>query len=193
MHRVCSFPGCGRAHLARGMCSGHYRQSRKKGVLRPLSAWMRRLTEAERFELKIAPGENGCIIWTGAISPAGYGQFCVDGIQVSAHRWSYQRANGPIPAGKVVDHLCRVPKCVNPSHLEVVSQQENTLRGVGPSAQNARKTHCHRGHEFSEGNTAVYENRRICRTCQRQRGLVVDARRRAVLRAARSEWKARTP
>ena len=46
-----------------------------------------------------------------------------------AHRWMYERAVGPIPAGYVIDHLCCNPSCVNPAHLEVVTQAENVHRG----------------------------------------------------------------
>jgi len=177
----CSFPGCEKPHSCKGMCAGHYRQSRKTGVLRPLGDWPRRLSISERFASKIAPGAKGCVIWTGAKS-VGYGIFSDNGVKVFAHRWNYERVNGPIPAGKVIDHLCRVPSCVNPSHLEVVSQQENTLRGIGPSSFNAQKTHCMRGHEFAGENMTVIAKRRVCVTCRRQRDRARDARLREAAR-----------
>jgi hypothetical protein len=66
-----------------------------------------------------------------------------------------------------LDHLCRNPACVRPDHLEAVTARENTLRGIGPTAVNALKTHCVHGHEFTPENTRMKGIRRVCRECQR--------------------------
>jgi hypothetical protein len=71
----------------------------------------------------------------------------------------------------VIDHLCRHTWCVNPFHMEIVTVAENTMRGNGPAAKNARKTHCIRGHEFTEENTGFTMGRkrqRYCKTCKRE-------------------------
>ncbi len=71
----------------------------------------------------------GCWIWIGA-KRGGYGRFKVAGQKsVTAHRASYELHVGPIPEGMQLDHLCRNPACVNPSHLEPVSAAENVRRG----------------------------------------------------------------
>lgn len=54
---------------------------------------------------------------------------------IAAHRFSYELANGPIPVGFVIDHLCENKKCVNPDHLEMVSLTENNKRNIVRRAQ----------------------------------------------------------
>lgn len=87
-----------------------------------------------------------------------------------AHRVAYEIVKGPIPKGLQIDHLCRVPACINPNHLEAVTAQVNTLRGVSPAAQQARQTHCKRGHELNAVNMVRYgDGHRRCKTCESYR------------------------
>lgn len=87
--------------------------------------------------------------------------------QYYAHRVSYTIFRGDIPDGLQIDHLCRNPACINPSHLEVVSCKENIQRGEAGIA-NKSKTHCKHGHEFTEKNTYITKkNQRFCRECGR--------------------------
>ena len=118
-----------------------------------------------RFTSKYEVDDNGCHVWQAAKWKTGYPIYTSKAKMVRAHRYAWEQVNGPIPDGMVIDHLCRVPACVNPEHMEVVTHQENILRGVGPSAINARKTHCMRGHEFTDENTRRYQGRRHCRKC----------------------------
>ncbi|WP_227412199.1 HNH endonuclease signature motif containing protein [Cryobacterium sp. BB736] len=131
----------------------------------------------DRFLEKVTPGDNGCIEWTGGLNGVGYGQFYL-GRKLSpntgkgyAHRWAYEHYVGPIPEGMHLDHLCRNRKCVNPEHLEPVTLRENLLRGIGPSAVHAKKTHCPAGHEYAGDNLYNHPTKimRVCRTCGRAR------------------------
>ena len=127
-------------------------------------------TETMRFNEKfVKGGDSSCWNWNGAKDWGGYGQFRGRKRMTTAHRWSYQTYVGPIPDGLVIDHLCRNPSCVNPKHLEAVTHRENTLRGVGPAAKNARKTHCKHGHEFNKENIYIQSGHRSCRECGRRR------------------------
>lgn len=127
---------------------------------------MPRKTVSERFWEKVdRRGPDDCWEWTAATVGKGYGQFWDGTRTVLAHRWVYEDAREPIPAGYVIDHLCRTHNCVNPAHLEVVTSQINTMRGVGPSAQASRRTHCRHGHELTPENVYIHEGARRCKTC----------------------------
>lgn len=113
-----------------------------------------------------------CWQWTGALTAAGYGQISAGGAAVNGakkyavHRLVYETLVGPVPPGLSLDHLCRNRACCRPEHLDPVTPQENALRGVGPAAIRAAKTHCPQGHEYSDENTyRDKKNRRYCRTC----------------------------
>lgn len=111
---------------------------------------------------------SGCWVWTGTRHSAGYGKF--DGRRL-AHRVIYELEVGPIPSGMQIDHLCRNRLCVNPEHMEVVTQRENILRGTSPSARAARKSACPLGHPYDETNTYVVPRTgaRHCRACHDER------------------------
>lgn len=126
----------------------------------------------KRFWSMVDKTVDGCWLWTGGISAnTGYANFWFGGRTVSAHRWAYERFVGPIPRGLHLDHVrdrgCGHRHCVNPAHLEAVTQRENNLRADGLAADNARKTHCRHGHPFDEANTYVdRRGRRNCRICR---------------------------
>jgi hypothetical protein len=131
----------------------------------------------EKFLSKIKKTENDCWEWQGCTDKDGYGriQMMVKGRREQlAHRVSYILFKGDIPKyeykGFQIDHLCRNHKCVNPDHLEIVTNKENILRGVSFSAVNVKKTHCIAGHEFTPENTIKRkEGGRNCRTCMYRR------------------------
>lgn len=134
---------------------------------------------------------SSCWLWTGALSPNGYGKFTVDGRTVYAHIVAYVLAYGPVGEGLQIDHVrergCTNRHCVNPAHLEAVTQRTNILRGTCPPAVNARKTHCMHGHEFTPGNTRwVSSTNRRCRACHR----FDEANRRAMRRRRALEAQA---
>jgi len=116
---------------------------------------------------------NGCWEWKGVPTCNGYGRIKVEK-PVLVHRFSYEFFKGPIPEGLQIDHLCGNKICVNPAHLEAVTQWENMTRaGTQVSVVNGGKTHCKRGHEFTPENIYRQPGKpahwRICRTCERER------------------------
>lgn len=137
------------------------------------------------MRLSISPltridASGDCWMWTGAIDRDGYGKHS----STTAHRAVYQTLVGPIPAGMTIDHLCRVRACVNPDHLEVVTNRENIARGFGiTSAGHHRQplyrvptVTCKRGHAREQFTYTAPDGRRNCRECNRL--IVADSRSR---------------
>ena len=114
---------------------------------------------------------SGCWFSPNKPGPKGYLQLHLGGKLVLIHRQFYELAKGPVPAGLVIDHLCRNKACCNPDHLEAVTQKENTMRGPGPAARYAKRTHCPKcGLELSSNNLRPKEiGRRRCLNCDRKR------------------------
>lgn len=156
---------------ARGMCRSHYKRWIRYGD--PLLFKRIREDHVSRFWSKVnKKGDDDCWDWIGCLSNFGYGHFSVMSDYIPAHRYSYELIVGIIPENLVIDHLCRNRKCVNPKHLEPVTDQVNILRGVGRAAIHAKKTHCIHGHPFDEINTRFRikgdRNWRVCRVCKRE-------------------------
>jgi hypothetical protein len=120
----------------------------------------------ERFWCRVSKQENGCWLWIGAKSANGYGQIAHKKTTIGAHRLSYKLHKGEIPAGLVIDHLCRNRSCVNPDHLEAVNQRTNTMRGESPSVKQHNKGFCKNGHPMTPENRD--SKRRRCRVCLRE-------------------------
>ena len=125
------------------------------------------LSPDQLFDRKISPEPtSGCWLWLGATTKDGYAVFRSQRKLIYAHRFSYQKSIGEIPAGCELDHLCRNRMCSNPHHLEAVSHRENCLRGKSPVADCAQKTHCPRGHQYNKQNTRISaRGKRYCLAC----------------------------
>ena len=115
--------------------------------------------------------EGECWLWTGYRLKGGYGQIKYRNRSHLAHRIAYELVVGPIPAGMTIDHLCRIPACLNPSHLEPVSMRENILRGMRPEIIAHRAGTCLRGHPQSPENMRFKRDGSVsqCRICERER------------------------
>ena len=116
--------------------------------------------------------KDKCWIYEGKTNGWGYCQKKIGGKSYSVHRLSYELFHGKIPRHLTVDHICRVRNCINPNHLRLLPIRENILIGTSPSAKNAKKTHCPKGHPYDKDNTVIeypYGNpKRVCRTCRNE-------------------------
>lgn len=141
---------------------------------------MRAVPITERFLQKFVPEPNtGCWLWTASINNSGYGQILEKRKAKLAHRISWVLHNGPIPFGMHVLHKCDTRPCVNPSHLFLGTNSDNVRDRVKKNRTfngQSAKTHCPKGHEYTEENTHIYKTKRgglgiqrKCRQCQSER------------------------
>lgn len=141
----------------------------------------------ERIEPRLEKSGE-CWLWTRRTNRDGYGQIWCGGATRFAHRVAFVHFNGDTPLE--LDHLCRNPKCCNPTHLDPVTPRENKARGTGPSSWALRDGTCKAGHPYTEGSYYVWRGERKCRECSRTRDRKEYAsdpeKFRARLRAARA-------
>jgi HNH endonuclease len=124
---------------------------------------------SDNFWKKIEKRDDGCWMWIGSLSNAGYGRFnggtawrAIHKTRI-AHRLAFMAIKGEIPTGLTLDHLCRNRACVNPDHLDPCPIGVNTRRSP---IWNGNKTHCPEGHSYSGKNLGVSKRcDRFCRTC----------------------------
>lgn len=135
----------------------------------------RRLPLMERFWSKVEK-TKGCWFWNGGLNDDGYGIFANSCGSQFAHRFVYEKLVGPVPKGKEIDHLCRVRRCVRPSHLEPVTHAENIARGDYSGNMNLAelkraKTHCPQGHPYSGDNLIIdgTSGARRCHICTNEK------------------------
>lgn len=166
---TCQVDECDSPVCSVGYCLAHYKRFRRYGD--PNGS--RPTTPASvRFWEKVRKVDGGCWEWTAGQQGMGYGMFHPTHEEnVLAHRFSFEAHVGPIPEGLVIDHLCRNRLCVNPDHLEPVTNEENLRRGAGYAIQNGMRTHCKNGHEYTPENTYTDPTKGTarCRECSRNR------------------------
>jgi len=128
----CSYEGCDKKIQHRSgkyanLCIGHVAQMKSKGAMLPLRKTPVKGPQPsveERF-LKMVDKTDTCWLWTAGCVTSGYGSFSIDGKTHRAHRVAYELWVEKLDRHSVVHHTCAVRTCVNPAHLQAVTQQEN--------------------------------------------------------------------
>lgn len=149
--KVCSVDGCDELRVGQGLCGLHYARQRKG---QPLDAPKHTGRGGDRLTrlMKLVDKTPTCWLYTGYLTKEGYPP-------ARQHRKIYELLVGPIPEGMQLDHLCYVRNCVNPDHLEPVTNDENARRAA------EHRTTCRNGHDRSL--TRVTDGRKICSVCER--------------------------
>ena len=128
--KTCNIEDCENGgKLRRGWCDMHYARWQRHGD--PLGAAYRGPEATFLAMTEPIVGDPAHIIWTGGLDGKGYGHLRVNGRAVKAHRYAYERENGPIPAGMFIDHACHERSCVNVRHLRLATPQENQQNRSG--------------------------------------------------------------
>jgi hypothetical protein len=136
---MCSVEGCSKRHASKTLCKTHYNRWVQHGTTESMRVALFRGTPEARFEAFVYKSTpTGCWRWLGVEDKDGYGNFCVNGKTVGAHRFAYELANGTKLGRKQVDHKCHHPWCVQPLHLRAVTNKQNQENHQG--AQRNSKT-----------------------------------------------------
>lgn len=170
--RACQVPGCKRKFRAKGLCASHWAQLSRGNQLSVITATPRKSGSPPKIicdEVGCPNMGTPCHVFRGKKQDNGYGLVSIKRKKKLLHRYVWERECGPIPAGLVIDHMCRNRACCNIEHMRVVTQKVNVTENSNSiQAVNAAKTHCKHGHEFTPTNTYRDKRGRACRACKLQ-------------------------
>ena len=119
-----------------------------------------RLTEGRHYDID----DTGCWVWKLSLSKYGYGKAAKG---AAAHRRSYTENVGSLEASQHLDHICRNRACINPAHLEIVTNAENNRRGRVARGFISEPGKCGHGHDMTDPYVEPNTGKHVCRECRR--------------------------
>lgn len=123
----------------------------------------------ERVLSHIRITDNSC--WESTYAPKrdGYTRIKINEKDIAVHRLMFYYYNGELNTNLTINHKCENRVCCNPQHLEQVTQKQNKQYSYNIHGHpNSKKTHCPRGHEYSNKNLIINsKGSRLCKTCQK--------------------------
>lgn len=124
-------------------------------------------TLQERID-KFSCYTGDCIVWVGNLTTKNYPRITINGKSMFVHRINYKLHYGHLDNTLQLDHLCRNPCCINPGHLEPVTQSINMKRAYKASPRPKPFT-CRKGHKYTEVTTLWHNGARECKICINER------------------------
>jgi hypothetical protein len=159
---VCRVPDCGEKPVGRGYCNKHWKRWSLHGdPLTVLPKGSGPVDMAGRLA-RNTEQQGDCLVWIGSCTPAGYAKTMIKKRTVLLHRWVWEQANGPIPAGMKIDHICHRPPCLHLGHLRLTTNKQNLENRKGAPANSTtgvrgvsidKKTGAYRGYVKHHGRT----------------------------------------
>lgn len=143
----CAVSDCERPHYALGYCTSHHTRVQRHGDPLADKPLIPKYYSAEDAFAALTEPDGDCLVWQGSLAGDGYGTVAHNGERVKAHRYAWERVNGPIPEGMVIDHKCWNRACVNVAHLRLATPAQNAAyltgerkNGAGTIARGIRET-----------------------------------------------------
>lgn len=131
--RKCPVEGCEKLLKGRTLCVMHYKRKMRSGDTGEAAPRITRYETMDEKFIGLTERRGECVEWLGAKKTSGYGMIYLGDQKIAAHRYAWERANGPIPDGGVIDHKCFNPPCVNVEHLRVATVAQNCQNKEGPA------------------------------------------------------------
>ena len=176
----CDVEDCDSDIKVRTWCNRHYLHWYRHGD--PLAGNRRIYATPEESFAARTSADGDCVVWTGTETGNGYGIISVPGRQMLAHRYAWERENGPIPEGMDIDHTCWNRLCVKVGHLRVATRGQNLQNLQGARTDSVSGI---RGVRYSKPNRTWVSEVKVAGVVHTERSRTVEEAARKVVEMRR--------